>query len=210
MVKRTYPGESPGDSGPGSLIQYLNGIQVDRLIEAFEMWHEAAPSEYTRRVRGRYLLAFLFLRYTGARIGEILRIDDSSDIDFLNGEVRLATGVVGESRHILRMVPIPSDIVGRVVAYVRTFPQMRGKVFALDQGNFRREFYRRANEADLPRQLAHPHILRHTRAIEMLRAGVPLTTVQDILGHMLSSTTTIYLQRSEVEIRVILSEKGLL
>ena len=87
---------------------------------------------------------------------------------------------------------------------------MRGKVFALDQGNFRREFYRRAEEADIPRPLSHPHILRHTRAVELLQAGVPLNAVQDLLGHVLTSTTVIYLQRSEVTVRKILQDKGLL
>ena len=48
----------------------------------------------------------------------------------------------------------------------------------------------------IPKELAHPHILRHTRAIELLRAGVPVTVVQDLLGHSALTTTAVYLRIS--------------
>ena len=105
---------------------------------------------------------------------------------------------------------MPLSVTATLSEYLVEFPAMRGKVFALDQGNFRREFYRRAEEAEIPRELSHPHILRHTRAIEMVQAGVPITAVQTILGHTMSSTTVIYLQRSGADLRTILSRMGLL
>ena len=37
-----------------------------------------------------------------------------------------------------------------------------------------------AEEAGIPKELGQPHILRHTRAIELLRAGVPVSIVQNI------------------------------
>lgn len=200
----------PPPYGSGVAIEHLNTDQLSKLVETFREWHEAAESDYTRKVRGRYWLAFLFLRFTGARIGEILNIDDSRDIDFDHMEVQIASPDLPNARQIPRRIPLPPEILERVLAYRSMFPPMIGRVFALDQGNFRREFYRRAAEANLPRELSHPHILRHTRAVEMLRAGVPLTTVQDLLGHALSSTTAIYIQRTEITARRILKEKGLL
>lgn len=38
----------------------------------------------------------------------------------------------------------------------------------------------------------HPHSLRHTRAIHLLEAGVPLVYIRDILGHENITTTEIY------------------
>jgi integrase len=191
-------------------IEFLDRLQLDRLTEVFRRWRETAASDYTRRVRGRYWLAFLMLRHTGARIGEILRIDDAVDIDYRQSEVRIVSADSLEMREVLRTIPVPAAITSEVLAYLSEFPVMRGKVLALDQGNFRREFYRRARDADLPRELSHPHILRHTRAIELVEAGVPLNAVRDLLGHALSSTTAIYLRRSDVTLRWILVEKGLL
>jgi molybdate transport system regulatory protein len=191
-------------------VRHLARLHLERLTDTFQMWHEAAPSGYLRRVRGRYWLAFLCLRFTGARIGEVLRIDDRVDIDYERAEIHIANRVNDMVPELLRTIPVPNDFVARLLAYLGEFPQMRGRVFALDQGNFRREFYRRAQEAAIPRQLSHPHILRHTRAIELLEAGVPVTLVQDILGHTLPSTTAIYLRRTDLAVKTILSDKGLL
>jgi molybdate transport system regulatory protein len=211
MVKRIIRGGQSEDAANAfSPVEHLDVFQVERLTETYRMWYDTAPSDYVRRVRGRYWLVFLLLRFTGARLGEILRIDDSRDIDFGQKELWIPAPEEEGQRITVRRVPVPAEVITKVVEYLMEFPAMRGRVCALDQGNFRREFYRRAEEAEIPKNLSHPHILRHSRAIEMLRAGVPLTTVQDLLGHVLSSTTAIYLQRSEISVRIILESKGLL
>lgn len=38
----------------------------------------------------------------------------------------------------------------------------------------------------------HPHQFRHTRAIQLYRSGVPLSVLQELLGHEDESTTRIY------------------
>lgn len=199
-----------GAAGLESPIDHLNHSQLDRLMDAFRSWNEDAGTEYIRKVRGRYWLAFLLLRFTGARIGEILCVDDLEDIDFKHNEIRIVASECSSENKRERVIPVPPEVISNIFIYRIRFPAMRGKVFTLDQGNFRRKFYKRAKEADIPRELSHPHILRHTRAVEMLRAGVPLTTVQRLLGHTLSSTTAVYLQHSDVEVEEILREKGLL
>lgn len=209
MAKKRYSKEQ-SDLGAAPNLDYLTRRQVNRLEHAFTLWYRAASSDYIRRVRGRYRLAFLFLRFTGARIGEILSINDVTDIDFARGEILIVSATRDADRFLQRAVPVPEEVVMEVAAYRSEFPVMRGKVFALDQGNFRRKFYRRAEEAEIPKKLSHPHILRHTRAIEMLEAGVPVTMVQDLLGHMLLSTTVIYLKRSKITARSILTDKGLI
>jgi integrase len=199
-------------SSSASTVEYLDTLQLERLIEAFRTWNESAQTSYIRRVRGRYWLAFLLLRHTGARIGEILRMDDIKDIDFRLSEIEIVSSTTLLDRHTLRTIPVPSEVLGRILDYLSEFPAMRGRVFALDQGNFRREFYRRAEEAEIPRKFSHPHILRHTRAIELLRAGIPLTIVQSLLGHAFSSSTAIYLERSEIAltVRSMLTDRGLI
>ena len=42
-----------------------------------------------------------------------------------------------------------------------------------------------------PRQI-HAHQLRHARAMQMLRAGVPLPHIKEFLGHANIATTNIY------------------
>jgi len=42
----------------------------------------------------------------------------------------------------------------------------------------------------------HPHVLRHSRAMHLYDAGVPLPYIRDILGHVDLSTTEIYARAS--------------
>lgn len=46
-----------------------------------------------------------------------------------------------------------------------------------------------------------PHVLRHSFASELVRNGVSLPTVKDLLGHVKLSSTQIYTHSSEQEKR---------
>jgi len=196
----------------GRAIQYLTEPQLNALVEAFQRWYDGAKKAPSRKRRGRYWLTFLTLRFTGARLGEVLQVDDTLSINFREGTIRLPTlkRHNPKKRGHTRLVPVPHQLMAEIGTYLAEFPDMRGKVFRLDPGNFRRVFYQRASEAGIPRVLAHPHVLRHTRAIEMLRAGVPVTVVQDILGHAALTTTAVYLRISGQEARTILKDRGLI
>ena len=154
------------------------------------------------------------MRYTGARIGEVISIDDRDDIDFRNTEIKLITLKQKykkiRKRPPTRIIPVPSVLTNEIANYIATYPAMRGKIFHLAQGNFRRKFYELSEVAGIPKELAHPHILRHSRAIELLRAGVPVTIVQNILGHAYLTTTALYLQISGQDAKNILKEKGVI
>jgi len=198
--------------GTASVIEYLSENQVNDLVYNFQRWFDESPTKTKRKIRGRYWLVFLVLRFTGARLGEVLLIDETTDIDFRNAEIRIVTLKRHSPRkkNQKRIVPVPPNVVSEIATYLAEFPEQKGKIFKLDQGNFRRVFYARAEEANIPRDLAHPHILRHTRAIELLRAGIPVTIVQDLLGHSALTTTAVYLRISVQEAKGILREKGLI
>ena len=191
----------------GRLPAYLTQSQVNALTRAFQDWYDGS-SAGRRKQRGRYWLTYLVLRFTGARIGEVLMLNDTSDINFREAEIRMPT--LKRRQLAYRQVFVPQSVVAEIATYLAEFPEMRGKVFRIYQSNFRRTFYERAKEAGIPRELAHPHVLRHTRAIELLRAGVPITIVQDQLGHAYLTTTAVYLKLSGQEAKQILRERGLL
>ena len=46
----------------------------------------------------------------------------------------------------------------------------------------------------------HPHMLRHTKALHLLEAGVNLIYIRDLLGHVSVTTTEIYL-RADTELK---------
>ena len=192
--------------------QYLSESQINRLTGAFQAWFDQkAISDIKRRIRGRYWLIFLTLRFTGARISEVINVK-YEDIDFRNVEIRLIT----LKRHnpkkkgAYRIIPVPASLTGEIASYIAQYPNMKDKALKVDRSNFNKVFKERCQEANIPKELAHPHILRHTRAIELLRAGVPVTIVQDLLGHSALTTTAVYLKMSGQEAKWIMREKGLI
>jgi len=192
--------------------QYLSEVQLNSLISAFQSWFDQkAISDTKRRIRGRYWLVFLTLRFTGARISEIISIKHE-DIDFRNAEIRLVT----LKRHnpkkkgSYRIIPVPGNVTAEAANYLAQYPYMKDKIFNINRSNFYKVFQERCEEVNIPKEMAHPHILRHTRAIELLRAGVPVTIVQDLLGHSALTTTAVYLKISGQEAKGILKEKKLI
>jgi len=188
-------------------IKYLLPEELERLTKAFEDAFEQAPLNL-RKARGRHLAMFYLLRNTGARLGEAVQVDDVRDIDWRNQSVRLVT--LKQKQKTFRTVPIPSSVLafwGRLLA---EFPSLRGKLFRMSKRNFNYAFSQRCKEAGIPEDLSHPHVLRHTYAIMLTRSGVPLAMVQKILGHRYLSSTSVYLQFSDVEVRQVLEHKGFL
>ncbi len=199
-------------------IQYLSPDELNTLTNAFQRWYDSAETNAKRKSRGKYWLVYLFLRFTGARLGEVIMIDDTKDIDTRNAEVRITT--LKRRKKQKRLIPVPSNIISEMATYLMEFPVMRGKVFKIDQGNFRRVFYERAKEAEIYKEyisetgtkeiFPHPHTLRHTRAIELLSNGVPVNAVQNLLGHASLLTTAEYLKISNQDIKEILKMKNLI
>ncbi|WP_022662655.1 site-specific integrase [Paucidesulfovibrio longus] len=79
--------------GRGKLkIKYLMPGELDALTTAFQDWFDASRNAGKQRsMHGRYCIVYLMLRFTGARQGEVVRLDDAKDIDFRAGEIRIVT-----------------------------------------------------------------------------------------------------------------------
>ena len=190
-----------------SLPNYLTEEQLNSLTASYQRWFDEAPDKY-RKQRARHWVTYLVLRFSGARLGEVTQIDDTQDIDWRNAEIKIIS--LKRRRRAFRTVFLPQNVLTEASRVLVEYPQLRGKLFKVHPRVFRRLFTQRALEAGIPRELAHPHILRHSRAIEMVRAGVPLTLIQQILGHTSLLSTSIYLQIHQSEAKQILREKGLL
>jgi integrase len=193
-------------------IDYLNEKQLKILTAKFRDYYEKAPGPRVARIHGRYFLVFLFLRFTGARISEVAGIDDQADIDFRAGDITMAVlkRHNPHKKNMRKMVSVPMPAVNKLARYLALYPEMKGKAFSINRSNFFKLFQKLTLECGIPKTLAHPHVLRHTRAMELVRAGVPLTIVQQILGHSNLNTTAVYLQFSGQEAKAILKDRGLI
>lgn len=202
-------------------IKYLSPQEVDTLTYTFQNWFDQAPMKGKKReIRGRYWLVYLVLRFTGARLGEVTQLNDTNDIDYRAAELMLIT-LKRRDQKPKRIVPVPSNVVSEIATYLASYPNRRGTVFNIDPNNFRKTFYQMASEAKILTEeidtstgakhiFPHPHTLRHTRAIELIRAGIPVPAVQDLLGHSSILTTAQYVRLSGQEAKQMMKNAGLL
>jgi molybdate transport system regulatory protein len=146
----------------------------------------------------------------------VLQIQDDSDIDTRAAKIRLKT--LKREQPVDRLVPVVHELISEIASFLMDFPRLRGQVLQVDPSNFRKRFYELADKAGLLQQefangknelFPHPHTLRHTRAVDLLSAGIPVTAVQDLLGHSSLLTTAQYLRLSGQDIENMLRGKGL-
>lgn len=170
-------------------VRYLEPPQLDTFLYSFDAWCSSAKRKDHERSRERVRAIFLLLRYTGARLGEVLSIDEKSSFDFTRKTVTLGHD---ETR---RVVPLETAVCAKLQKLLESSLaySLRGHFFKIDPGYVRRVFYARAMDCGLPKELANPRVIRTSRALEMLRSGVPLTVVRNALGH-LSPDVVEYLQ----------------
>jgi site-specific recombinase XerD len=151
-------------------------------------------------VRDRALMALLY--GTGIRASECAGL--------LEGRVdlrALTITVRGKGGHE-RSVPFNEE----VAAYLREYIQVRGPQLpaapffrsrfgrALSRGTLYERIRTLGRRARLAKPLS-PHRLRHTFASHLVREGINLVTIRDLLGHRQITSTQIYLHVTAHDLR---------
>lgn len=133
----------------------------------------------TGQANARRLRAFvLLLRYSGLRIGDAVALSRDRTVD---GKLFLYTAKTGTPVYC----PLPPLVVTALEAAPRTsekyFFWTGGSKLKSAVGDWQRSFgklFRLAKVAE-----GHAHRFRHTFAVELLLAGVPMERVSVLLGH---------------------------
>ena len=171
-----------------SLPRYLSSKQLAAVLAACRI---ATP------IGRRNLAMVLMLARLAVRACEVasLRLND----------IRWRQGIVvihAAKSHRERALPLPSDVGAAIVAYLRHGRPLCEcpEVFLSERAPHRA--LTPAAVGTVVSQALHPagvtvarpgaHVLRHTAATQMVRAGASLKQVADVLGHARIDTTTIY------------------
>jgi integrase/recombinase XerD len=178
-----------------ALPRRLEAGEVERLL--------ASCDRQTVTGRRDYAVLMLLARL-GLRSGEVcsLRLDD---LDWRAGELV----VCGKGRRTERL-PLPADVGQAVAMYLRhgrpataegrtVFVRVRAPHRPLNSVSYIVEIA--AQRAGLGR--LHAHALRHTLATQMVRAGVPLPEVGQVLRHRRLLTTAIYAKVDREGLRLL-------
>ena len=178
------------------LPRILTEGEVDRLLDACE-------GDDPISLRDR---AIIEIGYgCGLRAGEIASLE-LPDVAIDSGSIRLRGKGSRE-----RIVPLVGKVKSRVERYLalgrdRLGGAPSGRFFLSRNGRpLRREdvwrvIQRRGRDAGISGSRLYPHILRHSFATHLLRRGMDLRTLQELLGHSSIMTTEKY-THFDVELR---------
>jgi site-specific recombinase XerD len=186
----------PAKKQPQSAVNHLSVEQTRLLL--------AQPNRSTRRGRrDATLLATLY--ETAARVQELADLT-VRDVRPAAPAMAVLTGKGNKIRH----VPLDDNTAALLNFYLAehrltgpghdhdaVFVNQHGR--KLSRGGIAwiiRKYQAMAGDPVLANTELSPHVLRHSRAMHLYDAGVPLPYIRDILGHVDLSTTEIYARAS--------------
>lgn len=180
--------------GPQGSLNYLTIDGIKSVLGTIDV----------SSVKGRRDLTMLSLLYnTGARVQELIDLTPAS-LRLSKPSVIMIRGKGNKSR----IVPLDNNIVLLLESYLDeqhlNLPgQESHPLFYNSWGEklttagityILSKYYHQAKaiHCDLIPEKISPHVLRHSRAMHLLQAGVNLVYIRDILGHVSIQTTEIY------------------
>lgn len=182
----------------------LDTVQLNRLELSFREWAEASPRKDVQLSRRRILLIFLLIRYTGAKLNEVLALNPFTDIDSGTSAVFFNSANF-DKESVPREVRVSETLsheIGSALADL-AFKESLQNRFGVDPAFVRRKFYERAQSCGFSKRLGGPEMIRKARAVELMQCNVPLPVVQTLLGHSTPNLTSSYVSFSAEEIHQV-------
>jgi integrase/recombinase XerD len=133
---------------------------------------------------------------TGMRASELLALTPS-DIEQKHEVITITNGKGGKERRVL----VKSETVAELFSYASLKGLGNGaKLFPLK----RRQLYNIIRKyGALAGVTVHPHTLRHSFAINLVRHNTDIRRVQMLLGHSSLNVTSVYLQFKESDLKAV-------
>jgi integrase/recombinase XerD len=189
----TNGGRAPANKGKRYPAEIYTGEELNRLL--------AACGRGLAGMRNRALIVVMWR--CGLRVDEACQLHPR-DVDLERGTVTVRHGK-GDKRRVVGIDPQAGAVVAR---WLEIRGRMLGRRHAtlfctiqhdklgvgrqLHTNEVRAFLARAARRADIDKRV-HPHGLRHTFAVDLLREGVNVTVIQRLLGHTDLATTARYL-----------------
>lgn len=179
----------------------LDPTELEILEQSFRSWSKESRRAGVHASRRRILLIFLLIRYTGARLNEVLGLNLAEHVDLTRHVVRYGGGGT-ESRGSHREVQISSELASEIYETMKDLAAGGETTWLLrvDEGHIRRKFYERAADCGFAKDLGSPNAIRRARAVELMHNNMPLPVVQRVLGHSTPNLTASLVTFSDEDI----------
>jgi len=181
-------------------------VGLPKGLDPDQVRHLLASCDDSTRRGCRDIAILTMLVRLGMRSGEVakLRLDD---IDWRAGEI-----IVRGKANCIERVPLPADVGRALAEYLRrgrpasaqgrtVFVRIKAPHRHLSSSAVSNVVADAAQRAGLGR--IHAHRLRHTAAMQMLRAGASLPEIGQLLRHRRALTTAIYAKVDRDALRTI-------
>ena len=154
--------------------------------------------------------AMLFLTATyGLRVGEVVALT-LDDINWRHGRLK----IVQEKTRSQLVLPLTDQAGSVILDYLRKarplgvdsrrlFISNRAPIKPLARSAVTAAFERHAKRSGLKIPFAGAHCLRHSYAVHLLRKGVSLKLIGDLLGHRSAGSTCVYLRLATEDLRQV-------
>ncbi len=172
-----------------SLPKSLNEKEVRDLIDAVEITDEDSTLKKKAKIRDKVILELLYS--TGLRISELVKLH-KRDIDFDERTIRVRGK--GEKDRIVLFDEHTKELITN---YIETQNPDSEYLFINKNGRKLTPRYVQmmikdyGKKAGIKKKVT-PHVLRHSFATHLLKNGVDIRVIQQLLGHSSLSTTQIY------------------
>lgn len=154
--------------------------------------------------RDRFLMILLY--DTGARIQEVLELrlkdihlKDQTPCIYLTGKgnktraVPLMDKTIAHLHEYMKMFHPDGFLKNDQYLFYTLVKGLKGKMSEDNVSCFLKRYAESAHQvcSEVPLRM-HAHLFRHTRAMHLYQAGIPLSYIKDFLGHVSVNTTDIY------------------
>ena len=180
----------------------LDTLQLSQLEQSFREWVKKTRRSDISLSRKRILMIFLLIRYTGARLNEVLALNPFQDID-RNRQVVCFGKTGAEKGRKIREVQMSEALFNELMTAIGD-PLLKappGQWFQVDPGHVRRKFYERAASCGFLPARGAPDAIRRSRGAELIRNNMPLQVVQRMLGHSTPNLAASYVEFSDEDIQ---------
>ena len=191
----------PGKDNP---FKQIKAMRVERKMKDYLTLEELQKgityiSSELRVNPAQVKALFLFMIYTGLRVGEVLNAK-REDFDFIENSVLVRTPNKGKQE---RIVYFPKKI-GLIIQHYFSGEGQENNAFNVTEPQIR---YWTTNMNKLfPTKKLSPHSMRHGYCKNLLREGGSLEIVQQQMGHASILTTQVYAQADDATAKRRLQE----
>jgi integrase/recombinase XerD len=178
-------------------VDYMSEKALKTLLEQ--------PNPNTRcGMRDRFFMILLY--DSGARIQEILdlklkdiHLNDQNPCLYLTGKgdktraIPLMDKTIAHLREYMQIFHPEGYLKNDEILFFTLIKGLKGKLSGDNVSCFLKRYAESARQAcpEVPLRM-HAHLFRHTRAMHLYQAGIPLSYIKDFLGHVSVNTTDIY------------------